>query len=134
MTDIVERLRDYVRTNNPHHPSITITLEWRAADEIDRLREALKGATVIANHAGAELRAKDAEIDLFRDLLPPGKFRGGDRVRKIKGSSWQGRIVGFYATTQTPEGYAVESEREPGSVQIYPATALEPVENDDGPR
>lgn len=49
----------------------------------------------------------------------------GTRVRKVKGSSWQGRIVGFYSTQLTPEGYAVESEREPGSVQIYPRSALE---------
>ena len=53
------------------------------------------------------------------------KFSFGDRVRKIKGSSWQGRVVGFYSTALTPEGYCVESEREPGSVQIYPASALE---------
>lgn len=54
-----------------------------------------------------------------------GKFDIGDRVRKIRGSSWQGRVVGTYSTSLTPEGYAVESEREPGSVQIYPAAALE---------
>lgn len=53
------------------------------------------------------------------------KFGIGERVRKIKGSSWQGRIVGFYSTDLTPIGYCVESEREPGSVQIYPETALE---------
>ncbi len=53
------------------------------------------------------------------------KFRRGDRVRKVKGSSWQGRIVGEYSTDLTPEGYAIESERERGSVQIYPASALE---------
>ena len=52
-------------------------------------------------------------------------FSIGQRVRKIKGSSWTGRIVGFYRTSLTPEGYAVESENEPGSVQIYPAAALE---------
>jgi dihydrofolate reductase (trimethoprim resistance protein) len=57
---------------------------------------------------------------------PPGwTFDYGDRVRKTKGSSWQGRVVGFYSTELTPEGYGVESEREPGSVQIYPAAALE---------
>lgn len=55
------------------------------------------------------------------------KFKLGDRVRKTKGSSWQGRVVGFYSTTLTPIGYAVESEREPGSVQIYPEAALEEV-------
>lgn len=56
------------------------------------------------------------------------KFALGDRVRKIKGSSWQGCVVGTYSTDLTPEGYCVESEREPGSVQIYPAAALELVE------
>ncbi len=53
-----------------------------------------------------------------------GQFRIGDRVTKIKGSQWTGRIVGFYSTTLTPEGYAVESETEIGSVQIYPAAAI----------
>ena len=49
----------------------------------------------------------------------------GTRLRKIKGSSWQGRVVGYYSTTLTEVGYCIESEREPGSVQIYPASALE---------
>lgn len=52
-------------------------------------------------------------------------FPIGSRVRKIKGSRWQGRVVGTYSTELTPEGYAVESETEHGSVQIYPAHALE---------
>lgn len=54
-------------------------------------------------------------------------YRPGTRVRKTKGSSWNGRIVGHYSTTMTPIGVAVESEREPGSVQVYPAHALERV-------
>lgn len=54
-----------------------------------------------------------------------GKFQIGDRVRKTKGSSWQGIIVGTYNTVLTTHGYAVESEREKGSVQIYPEAALE---------
>lgn len=54
-------------------------------------------------------------------------FRRGDRVRKKSGSHWQGRVVGEYATSLTPEGYAVESDTEQGSVQIYPAKALERV-------
>ena len=58
------------------------------------------------------------------------KFAVGDRVRKIKGSAWQGRVCGTYSSSLTPEGYAVESEREPGSVQIYPASALDFVEAD----
>jgi hypothetical protein len=48
----------------------------------------------------------------------------GDCVQKAKGSSWQGRVVGFYSTELTPIGYAIESEREPGPVQIYPEATL----------
>lgn len=51
-------------------------------------------------------------------------FALGDRVTKIKGSSWTGKVVGFYSTALTPEGYAIESENEPGSVQIYPVSAI----------
>ena len=54
-----------------------------------------------------------------------GTFRMGDKVRKLRGSQWHGRVVGWYSTELTPEGYAVESDRERGSVQIYPASALE---------
>lgn len=53
------------------------------------------------------------------------KFKRGDNVRKIRGSLWHGQVVGWYATKLTPEGYAVESSRELGAVQIYPAAALE---------
>ena len=52
-------------------------------------------------------------------------FKIGDRVRKTKGSRWQGNVVGTYSTSMTQEGYAVESETEHGSVQIYPVSALE---------
>ena len=52
------------------------------------------------------------------------KFALGDRVQKDRGSSWHGQVVGWYRTSFTQEGYCVESEREPGSVQIYPAAAL----------
>ena len=58
------------------------------------------------------------------------KFAAGQRVRKKSGSSWQGRIVGFYSTELTPVGYAIESEREKGSVQIYPEHALELAEDE----
>jgi hypothetical protein len=57
------------------------------------------------------------------------KYKLGDRLRKKKGSSWQGKVVGAYSTKLTPIGYAIESEREPGSVQIYPEAALEPVKD-----
>ena len=57
-------------------------------------------------------------------------FGIGDTVRKIKGSKWQGKIVGTYSTELTPEGCAVESSTATGSVQIYPAAALELVPDD----
>ena len=53
------------------------------------------------------------------------KFKQGDHVRKKTGSQWRGYIVGWYSTELTPEGYAVESDSHAGSVQIYPANALE---------
>lgn len=59
---------------------------------------------------------------------PQGKFRMGDLVKKSTGSEWVGRVVGWYSTEQTKEGYAVESSAHRNSVQIYPATALEAVE------
>lgn len=59
--------------------------------------------------------------------MKKGWYALGTRMRKKSGSSWQGKVVGYYSTELTPEGYCIESEREPGSVQIYPVTALEVV-------
>lgn len=58
--------------------------------------------------------------------IPPSvaQFALGTRVFKRSGSSWHGRVVGAYSASMTPIGYCVESEREPGSVQIYPEAAL----------
>lgn len=58
------------------------------------------------------------------DPTPQTRFALGGLVTKTKGSSWTGHVVGFYSTTLTPIGYAVESINEPGSVQIYPESAL----------
>ncbi len=55
-------------------------------------------------------------------------FHLGQMVRKKSGSEWQGQVVGWYSTELTQEGYAVESEYHKGSVQIYPAAALEAIE------
>lgn len=78
----------------------------------------------------AQSDARRAFVDRLNAHCELGeKFQPGTRVRKIKGASWQGRIVGLYSTTLTPVGFAVESEREPGSVQIYPASALEPIDD-----
>jgi dihydrofolate reductase (trimethoprim resistance protein) len=48
----------------------------------------------------------------------------GTVVTKKSGASWTGKVVGYYSTSLTPVGYAIESVNEPGSVQIYPAAAL----------
>ncbi len=64
--------------------------------------------------------------DIYQSIFD---FQIGDRVRKRgdKGQ-WQGHVVGLYSTDITPVGYAIESEREVGSVQIYPQSALERIE------
>ena len=64
----------------------------------------------------------------LRNLCHQGKFKRGDRVRKVSGSEWEGVVVGEYSTAFNPEGYAVESCAHKGTVQIYPAKALELVQ------
>jgi len=79
-----------------------------------------------------DLGGGDTDVTHWRMHVPASvrKFSEGQRVEKIKGSSWRGRVVGFYSTTLTPFGYCVESEREPGSVQIYPESALREVSDE----
>lgn len=57
----------------------------------------------------------------------PAAFRWdyGTRLKKKRGARWRGVVVGFYSTSLTPEGYCIESLHEVGSVQLYPAEALE---------
>ena len=58
-------------------------------------------------------------------IKPDGwTFSYGDYVEKVFGSHWRGRVVGFYSSSVTPQGYAIESSFEPGSTQIYPVAAL----------
>ena len=73
--------------------------------------------------------SNDSSSSVARALGLPSNatFRLGDRVRKKSGAAWQGHVVGWYCTSLTPEGYAVESESHAGSVQIYPVAALERV-------
>lgn len=54
-------------------------------------------------------------------------YQIGDEVKKIKGSEWEGVVVGFYSTSLTERGYAVESTAYKGTVQIYPEAALEKI-------
>lgn len=69
------------------------------------------------------------KLNLIEQERKVMSFKLGDEVRKTKGSQWQGIVVGTYSTTLTPEGYAVESNTEKGSVQIYPVGTLEIVNN-----
>ncbi len=73
----------------------------------------------------SDLKANGYQI-IHRDENhgPTRKFELGDHVTKIKGSSWTGHVVGFYSTDLTPVGYCIESENEPGSIQIYPEAAI----------
>jgi len=94
--------------------------------EIDRLRAACNQSRLAFSGIASSASAINALDILDRPVLKGSerKFRLGERVTKIKGSSWTGRVVGFYSTELTPLGYAVESETERGSVQIYPEAAL----------
>ena len=80
------------------------------------------------NEVSQECAAVLIEVARLNQPASAGKFTLGDRVRKTKGSQWHGTVVGTYSTALTPEGYAVESSTEIGSVQIYPAAALEACE------
>jgi hypothetical protein len=53
------------------------------------------------------------------------KWRVGDQVKKKSGSMFEGKIVGYYSTEQTPRGYAIESGAYKNTVQIFPEQALE---------
>jgi len=99
------------------------------------LFDAIAAATEAGNEpVSISVKAFRAALEAGRNAhiaqtAPQGKFRMGDLVKKSAGSEWQGRVVGWYSTEQTKEGYAVESEAHAGSVQIYPAKALEAVDD-----
>ncbi len=78
-----------------------------------------RGATLLGN------AMTDQQLRALLAMAGWGRFRLGDHVRKVRGSQWQGRVVGFYSTKLTPDGYCVESDAHAGSVQIYPDAALE---------
>lgn len=105
---------------SPRHP---IHYEYRVGDAGYDFRVPPE-----IGHEGLRAIVADLDAQAARaptQVAPFTGFRLGTRVRKIKGSSWQGRVVGYYTTALTVDGYCVESEREPGSVQLYPRAALE---------
>lgn len=58
---------------------------------------------------------------------PARKFALGDKVKKSKGSWWQGTVVGFFSTKRTPDGVCVQlfTWKDNGPVQTFPAAAME---------
>lgn len=74
-------------------------------------------------HARAALAAMQPRGEQ-QDWPADAAFAFGALVQKKGRASWRGKIVGWYRTDITALGYAVESTFEPGSVQIYPETAL----------
>ena len=67
----------------------------------------------------------DLNAAVWAGFLAGCRFAIGDLVRKRSGSAWEGKVCGFYSTTLTPRGVAVESSAHAGSVQIYPEHALD---------
>jgi hypothetical protein len=104
------------------------------AAQLDELRRQARDKQVAYAGGAVEYRRVVVSAEVLTALLdmaqgreawPTGAmFQRGQRVQKTKGSSWHGCVVGWYSTKQTTLGYCVESEREPGSVQIYPEIAL----------
>ena len=94
---------------------------------MNNLNESIARVKLFASNLDSEI-ARNQIFDIIEfveeNLSPDRKFKKGDRVTKIEGSKWTGNVVGFYSTKLTPLGYAVESENEQGSVQIYPESAL----------
>ena len=117
----------------PEQPMLSEALEAlsKAATQARRAYELEPNTSTLTAFMNAENEFAWALAALYRTgqlihAVPSvtRKFSLGDRVSKTKGSSWTGLVVGFYSTSLTPIGYAVESENEPGSVQIYPESAL----------
>jgi len=107
-------------------------------DRVGPIPDEFKLPFVLQGHLNSINSANDGESQEFsahvdyiefnanlRDLTENRKFRLGDKVRKKSGSVWQGEIVGFYSTKLNSVGYCIESDAHPGSVQIYPESALE---------
>lgn len=103
-----------------------ITISEQTKQTVLAVLDSAIDARLVTGEKTSDLRNAIAEIELSGVNK---KFQLGDYVTKISGSKWTGQIVGYYSTELTPEGYAVESHFEKGSVQIYPAKALESLDD-----
>lgn len=100
------------RAATPEGRASLLAMICRLMDERDKARDLAAAASTGA----AELKNF---VGFFSSTFPINAM-----VEKVSGSPWHGRVCGFYSTSSTPFGVCVESTREPGSVQIYPAKAL----------
>jgi dihydrofolate reductase (trimethoprim resistance protein) len=110
-----------IKQRNPTFMELTQLNKWELAD--------LQVVAAFTKRLNMEQSSVSVGTSHDYQIQPPlpATFGLGERVRKKSGAAWQGHIVGWYSTKLTPEGYAVESEAHPGSVQIYPVSALERV-------
>lgn len=97
---------------------------------IARFERAVRANGYLTTSVSTEQEYEAAKAELVAALSPApqmvgGKFALGDLVRKIRGSWWEGRVVGFYDTAENPDGVAVQLDKPNGQVQIYPAAAME---------
>jgi len=100
MDDLVERLRGFEGSDDLGNGDFAVCIQ--AADRIQALEARI-----------AELQPVNARWPI------------GAKVRKKRGSSWRGTVVGYYSTPHTPIGYCVDSAFEPDSCQLWPEPALE---------
>jgi hypothetical protein len=89
------------------------------------ISQRVEDALADTSQAAADHERRVLERAMQPGWKPPGWEHGiGTRLTKVKGSNWTGPVVGFYRASLTEFGCAVESENEPGNVQIYPAPAF----------
>jgi len=124
----------HVGINDAHQTDATCAMcDWSGPSPVedqcpDCGKENVMGAACPKCSGRYRILAETHVAAPIAQTAPQGKFRMGDLVKKSTGSEWEGRVVGWYSTEQTKEGYAVESSAHRNSVQIYPVTALEAVE------
>lgn len=120
----LEEMNEYPMTYDARQKLLAALSEAPPEMDADTARAWRESDGDHRNHVEDAIRALDA-VRAAKLPLPLGV-----RVRKKSGSQWQGRVVGYYSASRTKNGIAVESEREIGNVQVYPAEAFELVPED----
>ena len=114
----------YKRPNYaPNVPGPSGTNLLDATQAAAMVRHMVDGLPTVNSHATIT-HGVDEMTTLSDAFAGAWLYRIGDPVEKRSGSSWRGKVCGYYWTELTPRGYCVESAFERGSVQIYPEAAL----------